>query len=476
MGNNRNRSSKQTNQNIGGGVSNTNSGSFIVGGGGGDSNHGYHNNNIVVNHSHKNNSSAATISPPVVVVPVEAQQQRHLVRRMPYHTAEEIELHGTLHYVDVDGTRCFLAFFRKLAVCSVFSIFLGLLAGMFVSVHFFEVQRPVPGTSKMSLRHAEILTYVQPITKAKRRGVTSLDPSMASSNTIRRRSIRHNRKYDPSIELRKVITTTSGQIQVLMVVEEEHDEEMATKYSSSSRLNSTDRTTSGDAVHGHHGVIYEDQHLTFPQLSQPKILPSPCRSDNGKTIGFDNWDKLSKAVLEVNALSAERFMKWQQWFVTYQHAFRAFDDDRFYYDDKIVLTICPRTKLRAPSRSSYLTSHNSPPAIYINAENVLLECDGCVLSGGGTHLSFGSFAKNVLVRGVTFEHASTSSLTFFQDGADVTFEDCLWSDNKGSTTKFGSVADVNSTSIVNFFRCEIAVTTDSIGSSSSSLSIRGSAS
>ena len=398
---------------------------------------------------------------------------------MPYYTAEEIELHGALHCIDVDGTRCFLAFLRKLAVCIVVSIFLGLVAGMFISVHFFEVQRPVPGTSKMSLRQAEILTYVQPTTKAKRRGVTSLDPSMASFNTVRRKSIRHSRKYDPSIELRKVITTTSGQIQVLMVVEEEHDEEMVAGYSSSSsssRVNSTDSITSGDDGHIHHGVIYDDQHLTFPQLSQPKILPSPCRSDNGKTIGYDNWDKLSKAVLEVNTLSAERFMKWQQWFVTHQHTFRAFDDDRFYYEDDIVLTICPRTKIRAPSRSGYLTSRTSPPAIFINAENVLLECDGCVLSGGGTHLSFGSFAKNVLVRGVTFEHASTSSLTFFQDGADVTFEDCLWSDNTGSTTKLGSVADVNSTSIVNFYRCEIAVTMGSVGSSSSSLSIRGSAS
>lgn len=92
----------------------------------------------------------------------------------------------------------------------------------------------------------------------------------------------------------------------------------------------------------------------------------------------------------------------------------------------------------------------------MNAENVVVECDdGCTIDVGGTHLAFGPHAKNVLVRGITFRGARSSSLTFFHDGADATFEDCSWIGNSGISGKYGAVADVNSTSSVKFHRCEI---------------------
>jgi hypothetical protein len=45
----------------------------------------------------------------------------------------------------------------------------------------------------------------------------------------------------------------------------------------------------------------------------------------------------------------------------------------------------------------------------INSENIVLECEGSIIDVKGTHLAFGSNAKNVLVRGLTFQSAASSS-------------------------------------------------------------------
>jgi hypothetical protein len=80
-----------------------------------------------------------------------------------------------------------------------------------------------------------------------------------------------------------------------------------------------------------------------------------------------------------------------------------------------------------------------------------------VVDVGGTHLAFGANAKNILIRGITFRRASASSLTFFHNGADASFEDCSWINDYGINNYVGSIANVNSTSIVNFYRCEIGL-------------------
>jgi hypothetical protein len=178
-------------------------------------------------------------------------------------------------------------------------------------------------------------------------------------------------------------------------------------------------------------------------IREPTILPKQC--SDGYTIGFDDWRTLKAAVQEANSISAERFMKWSAYFANVGRSFAAFEDDDLYYEEDVVFSICPGATLR---------SRRGP--IYINAENVIIQCHGCTIDVGGTHLNFGPHAKNVLVRGVTFKNAQTSSLTLFHDGAEASFEDCFWVGNSGIDGKFGGVADVNSTSIVNFYRCEIS--------------------
>ncbi len=51
--------------------------------------------------------------------------------------------------------------------------------------------------------------------------------------------------------------------------------------------------------------------------------------------------------------------------------------------------------------------------------------------------------------------ATESSIVFRYDGADASFEDCYWVNNE-SVGMHGAVADMNSTSVVKFYRCEIS--------------------
>jgi len=110
--------------------------------------------------------------------------------------------------------------------------------------------------------------------------------------------------------------------------------------------------------------------------------------------------------------------------------------------------ICPNAYLRG---SSLNMARNT---IHINAEDVVIECDSCVIDSPGTHMSYGPFAKNSIIRGITFKGATDTSLIFRHDGAEVAFEDCMWLQNDG-IGPHGSVVDMNSTSVASFHRCEI---------------------
>lgn len=166
--------------------------------------------------------------------------------------------------------------------------------------------------------------------------------------------------------------------------------------------------------------------------TQPSFKPVLC--SDGHTFGFADWHVLRAAIRELNALSAEKFLRWRDYFREIDHSeFGAFKDDALYYEDQTIFRICPGVKLKARRRP-----------IFINAENLLIECEGCSISSRGSHFSFGPHAKNVLIRGITFQGARTSSLVFHYNDADATFEDCLWINGFGST-KHGPVADVNST-------------------------------
>jgi hypothetical protein len=282
-----------------------------------------------------------------------------------------------------------------------------------------------------------------------------MDPSIASSNSLQP----HARD-----SLGRVIQTSpSGQQSVLMVVDESPmmDEGSDSSPARSSRpaYEWNDKMAATETVYPRPAPPRFD----FHQWS--KVHPQLC--SDGITLGYGSWDRLSAAVQEANHFSAERFVRWNEYFAIYADEDDPFsdilEDDSLYYEDDIVFTICP---------GAVLKSRKGP--IFINTESVVIECNGCTLDADhrGSHLSFGSQAKYIVVRGVTFKHAKTSSLVFYQDGAEASFEDCTWIDNKATHHNWGAVADVNSTSVVNFYRCFVGKPVGEKQETASSLSIR----
>lgn len=166
-------------------------------------------------------------------------------------------------------------------------------------------------------------------------------------------------------------------------------------------------------------------------LSEATVQPTLC--SDGVTLGFQDWNTLKAAIREANSLSAEKFLRWNEYFVGRDGQQATFHDKSLYYEEDVFFIICPGTTLKA---------RKGP--IFINAENIVLECDDCTVDVGGSHLAFGPHARNILVRGITFKGAQTSSLTFYHDGSEAAFEDCYWFGNSGNG-KSGAVADVNST-------------------------------
>ena len=367
-----------------------------------------------------------------------------------------IDLNKVLQESD-DSFRCN---FRDVAFCvggvlalAILSILVGFAAGMTISIHYYEDQSPI------DVRHMdERETSTMYSGSAAYRKVTTLDPTIASTNVLESR-------HRNGLDLGKVITASaSGQLNVLMVVEEVMPLHVGVSstgkskvYSSSSPATNKQRDMSrgSDGISTPIPLTIEQANLLSPGYSkwkesqpdivirQPRILPKQC--SDGYTMGFDDWHTFKAAVQEANSISAERFMKWSAYFASVGRSAAVFEDDDLYYEQDVVFTICPGVTLRA---------RKGP--IYINAENVVIRCRKCTIHVGGTHLNFGPHAKNVLVRGVTFMGAYSSSVTLFQDGADASFEDCIWESNTGVNASFGGVADVNSTSTVSFYRCEIS--------------------
>ena len=249
--------------------------------------------------------------------------------------------------------------------------------------------------------------------------------------------------------------------------------------------------------------------------AQPKVLTKLC--PDGVTVGYDNWFLLRDAVTEANNYAAEEFIRCSEYLANNN---KSTDDDPPVYTPPEPFVICPGIVLnqKSPYRSIFSplywaeyawsgfimtleymsllpsTTHakyvtrRAPPAskmknklspIFINAEDITIECDMCSVDLPGTHFAFGPHAKNVKIRGMTFRGATTSSLQFHHHGAEVSLFDCYWLYNSGgvvsssrngphanvngndrvlfdsSTTTAGAVADLNSTSTVTFFRCVI---------------------
>lgn len=221
---------------------------------------------------------------------------------------------------------------------------------------------------------------------------------------------------------------------------------------------------------------YDDDRSVVHQLVRPPVMASldhwvrskPIVCKDGYTVGYDSWKALKDAVQDVNRYSALRYKLWHDYFVKVLQSQQAsgtectlatpncnvphvFEDNNLYYEEEIIMTICPGATLRKVSGD----------AIYVNTESMVFECaNNCILqaSNGGSHFSFGPEAKNVRIRGLTFRHATTSSLLFHHNGADVSLEDCHFVKNRSQYPRRGALADVNSTSSVAFFRCYVTKT------------------
>ena len=219
----------------------------------------------------------------------------------------------------------------------------------------------------------------------------------------------------------------------------------------------------------------------------PKVCNQPLKKYHHHdtiVMGYDSYYTLQQAIMDANLYSAQKFDRWMTYYVSLeqqkQHVRQpnnpqytksidtitdysflkhgdipTFDDGNLYYEEPIVFTICPGTKLRA----------NSMP-LFINTEGVTIECTDCTISGGVSHISFGPEAKGALIRGITFEKSSFSSVLLYHHGADVTFEDCKWmisekhrrrmnryGQRRPIITGLNSIVLVNSSSTMNFYRC-----------------------
>jgi hypothetical protein len=289
------------------------------------------------------------------------------------------------------------------------SFSIAMAAELAITIHYFE-KPTAPSFDALDQRERELTAHHR---------ATSVDPEISSIRSqqqgVRRLARVIQRSADPSDHPRYI-----------MIVEEQ--------LTSIGSAESAPNTTAARAAD-----------LSPPSVEYHRLAsvrPSLCRDH--RSLGFDSWSSLQDAVREANSLSVERFVRWSRYFAEAVDFAGVFEDDSMYYEEDTILPICPGSRLRA---------RRGP--IFINAPNLIISCEGCEVSVGGTHLSFGPHAKNVLIRGVTFRGATESSLVFFQHGAHVTFEDCAWFDNAAISGRFGAVADVNSTSVVNFARCHI---------------------
>lgn len=200
--------------------------------------------------------------------------------------------------------------------------------------------------------------------------------------------------------------------------------------------------------------------MTFDDYTD--IRPHLC--SDGKTYGYETYGELEEILKEINAYSHDRYVEWDNFYERTSETFDGtFDDPNLYFDEEILVTICPKSVLKRRRGN----------ALYVNAENILIECEDCMIEiKSGSHMIFGPYAQDVMVRGIHFKGATETSVRFPHDGAEVYFEDCYFSDNGSRGKHIGTVADVNSTSSVDFLRCLMEKDVESNVLAASSLSIR----
>jgi hypothetical protein len=422
----------------------------------------------------------------------------------------------------------------SLLLCAGFSVALGIFAGISISVQYFEAtspQAPVGASSLSSASGASLLSSSSMMPQYSLNQRTTIwDPSIAHTTSTRSQT---------SVPLLNRRTTgKKGKQSLLLPVVEESaplgslplNEGLDGGGSSSSSVDGTSSHPSSSSFRRkplssaaasllpvESAIILKMEPPRFSYHDMTRVKPRPCppkhvalknskswfggssssstRSGSSSNsyyhdphsyygqneteqpiiLGFDKWQDLHTAFQDANAYSADRFMRWNEFFAANEGAFdgdgttTAFPSGThpsLYYEEDIVLRICPGTTVRG-------RHHQKGAPIFVNAENIILECEDCTFEiTGGSHFSFGPNARNVLFRGITFRGAKTTSLLFFHDGAEVSLEDCFFADNFAIDKQIGTVADVNSTSVVNFYRCLMENGPNDKPSGLTSLSIR----
>mmetsp|Transcript_35723 Transcript_35723/g.86446 ORF Transcript_35723/g.86446 Transcript_35723/m.86446 type:complete len:441 (+) Transcript_35723:82-1404(+) len=340
-----------------------------------------------------------------------------------------------------------------------FGAIVGIAASMTISVHYFE--QSVSAGSSIGASSTAQNFGLMPTPGASR--VTSFDTAALSANKLPNGVSNTNYQNVGTV----LPSTSFGSVESFMLVEESTPLgiEMAftnraigiTFKSRASEAACNKDDNSGSCPEPNDGsspklstaqakrfvAHYEDWLRLQPKFQPPDPVIHPTKCQDGSS-GFDDWRKLRAAIHEANAISEERWALWSSYFATDGRHFSVYENDLLYYEEDMIFRICP---------GETLTARWGP--INVNAANLVLECQDCTIYVGGTHLAFGPRARKALVRGITFRGATSSSLTFFHHGSDAIFEDCTWIGNLGTSQKYGAVADLNSTSAVNFYRCAI---------------------
>lgn len=185
-----------------------------------------------------------------------------------------------------------------------------------------------------------------------------------------------------------------------------------------------------------------------------KYQPQKCRK-HPHVVGFDNISTLRLSLQEMNdayEYAVQRFRHYNAALMEYNRirSNATHSNGRNihiqpppplpqYIQDFLNIPpepyiICPHTRL---------VQYIHPNPLYINFEDAIITCTGCIIDMRGSHMSFGKLAKNALVQGITFKGATDSSIIFRENGAEVIFEECFWTGNAGTAVQ-GSVLDMDS--------------------------------
>ena len=369
-----------------------------------------------------------------------------------------------------------LALFFMLLTFAICSIIVGVAAGVSISIHYYESpenldQRRMATTDNLWDESGRVHTPT----------VTSLDPTILT----------YSKNYYPIKEERVVHTDASTGMRIALNVVVESPSLLSKDGQFTSPSNGTQSVDHNKSINIDHDDDDNTYHRHKEKLTPPSsgrdnlhiwLRTPPKLCSDSKTMGYDSWTSLRSALNDVNRYSAQQSDRWIIYFAalatskalsssstspspsfnkyTTTHAsslssfpqriLPTFDDDHLYYEEQFVFTICPGTFMKA----------GSYPLI-IDTESLTLQCEGCTIDGGDSHISFGSSAKNVVIRGITFQNSLRSSILLQQNGAEATFEDCTWfvrhldSDKRKRYILPGlnEIANVNSSSILNFYRC-----------------------